>query len=587
MPSAHLAPAILARLRQLSLAVALAREAGWRHVGSLALCAGLSSVLVATSLGVGVAVLLGASAVQPFRLPFQLTLPQGLALLAALTMLRGILQTQIAIRQEKLRSTFTDRLRHELLSLVLMAPSGALERLGRGDMLGLLMADISRSVFALQQAIGLVQALLSLLAYAIGVLVVGRQAALPLLLAMLATAAAALLQRSQSWRLGRLQSKLMGSLQRTVGDGLHGLKAVRAAAAQDWVLQRFSRDSRRWRQVVLQNVRRQSLYGALRDALVVLVVACWWIWSRGQLSTTATVTTLLLAQRSAGAMGAVVAAQRSCLGMLPGYQELCAKRQALSRSSSSGPNISATIPAARLQALERPADWGSLRWCASGSVADKGFATPELELCPGSLLAVVGPSGSGKTTLLDRFCGWLADEQSQWQIHLHAGGPPLSLAGAEGARQLRQLLAYAPQDAVLFEATLRHNLLLGRSLSSASVEPWMERVGLGHLLQRSGGIDDPLPLALDQFSGGEIHRLGLVRAWLRDRPVEVFDEPTAFLDAESAERVRAILKERSRKRMVLVSTHDVALIQLADRVITLQTEDRKGAESQHHDPGLS
>ena len=67
----------------------------------------------------------------------------------------------------------------------------------------------------------------------------------------------------------------------------------------------------------------------------------------------------------------------------------------------------------------------------------------------------------------------------------------------------------------------------------------------------------------------------------------MFDEPTAFLDAESAERVRAILKERSRKRMVLVSTHDVALIQLADRVITLQTEDRKGAELQHHDPGLS
>ena len=51
--------------------------------------------------------------------------------------------------------------------------------------------------------------------------------------------------------------------------------------------------------------------------------------------------------------------------------------------------------------------------------------------------------------------------------------------------------------------------------------------------------------------------------------------------------MRAILKERSRKRMVLVSTHDVALIQLADRVITLQTEDRKGAELQHHDPGLS
>lgn len=586
MSSTRLAPSILARLRQLSLAVALAREAGWRHVATLALCAGLSSVLLATSLGVGVGVLLGASPGQPWRLPFQLTIPQGLALLAALTLVRGILQTQIALRQEKLRSTFTDRLRYELLALVLMAQSGALERLGRGHMLGLLMVDINRSVFALQQAVGLVQALLSLLAYAIGVLVVGRQTALPLLLAMLATAAAALFQRSESWRLGRLQSRLMGNLQRTVGDGLHGLKAVRAAAAQDWVLQRFARDSRRYCQVVLQNVRRQSFYGALRDALVVLVVACWWFWSHGQLTTTATITTLLLAQRGAGAMADVVAAQRSCLGMLPGYQELCAKRQALSRGSSAAPIASAAIPASHLQALECPAAWGSLRWRANGPVADNGFATPELELSKGSLLAVVGPSGSGKTTLLDRFCGWLADDQSQWQIHAHAGCPPLDLAGAEGARQLRQLLAYAPQDAVLFEATLRHNLLLGRRPSSAPVEPWLERVGLGHLLQRSGGIDDPLPLALDQFSGGEIHRLGLVRAWLRDRPVEVFDEPTAFLDAESAQRVRAILKGRSHERLVLVSTHDPALIALAERVITLQSSDRKGAELQHHVPGL-
>jgi len=172
-----------------------------------------------------VGVLLGASPGQPRRRPFQLTIPQRLALLAALTLVRGILQTQTALRQEELRSTFTDRLRYELLSLVLMVPSGALERLGRGHMLGLLMVDINRSVLALQQAVGLVQALLSLLAYAIGVFVVGRQAALPLLLAMLATAAAALFLRSESWRLGRLQSRLMGSLQRTVGDGLHGLKA--------------------------------------------------------------------------------------------------------------------------------------------------------------------------------------------------------------------------------------------------------------------------------------------------------------------------------------------------------------------------
>jgi len=51
--------------------------------------------------------------------------------------------------------------------------------------------------------------------------------------------------------------------------------------------------------------------------------------------------------------------------------------------------------------------------------------------------------------------------------------------------------------------------------------------------------------------------------------------------------VHAILWERSRERLLLVSTHDPALIQLAERVITLKTSDRKGAELQHHGPGLS
>jgi len=95
--------------------------------------------------------------------------------------------------------------------------------------------------------------------------------------------------------------------------------------------------------------------------------------------------------------------------------------------------------------LDRSAALVRLHWRASGSAADQGFATPELELRPGSLLTVVGSSGTDKTTLPDRFCGWLADEQSQWQIHLHAGGPHLALAGAEGARQLRQLLAMSPR----------------------------------------------------------------------------------------------------------------------------------------------
>ena len=82
---------------------------------------------------------------------------------------------------------------------------------------------------------------------------------MPLLLALLSTAAAALLQRSQSWQLGRIQTRLNASLIRTVGDGIHGLKAVRAAAAESWLMARFAKETAegRWLLQFLRSVQMQ------------------------------------------------------------------------------------------------------------------------------------------------------------------------------------------------------------------------------------------------------------------------------------------------------------------------------------------
>ena len=82
------------------------------------------------------------------------------------------------------------------------------------------------------------------------------------MLALLATTAAALLQRSGSWGLGRIQSRLNAALQRTVGDGLHGLKALRAATAEGWLLQRFARETAEGRLLLRERVRRRASYNA-------------------------------------------------------------------------------------------------------------------------------------------------------------------------------------------------------------------------------------------------------------------------------------------------------------------------------------
>lgn len=568
-------PHILTRLQQVQLLQKLAQDAGGRHLALLILVSSFGSLFEIAGLGLAIGLLLGSrsGAASPLPLASSLSLPAGLVLLVGMVLLRGQLQARVAISQESLRSGFTDRLRQQLLHQVFAASSAQLEQLGRGDLLGLLMADISRTVLSLDQAIRLVQALVTLGIYLLSVLLVGRSAALPLLLALLATAAAALVQRSDSWQLGRIQSRLNAALQRTVGDGLHGLKAVRAAAAEPWLLDRFAQETAEARWLLQEQVRRRSGYNTWRDTLLVAIVGLWMLSQDKALTAEVLATTLLLAYRAGTSLSAVVQAQRLCLGCLPGYEALCRRRRQLQPPlcSSSGH----ALPDSEVAAMQqRP--WGVMHWQA-GPQANSGDCA--LTLRTGRLVVITGPSGSGKTTLLDRVCGLLADEQSQWDVTCDA--QHWHLSGSAGARQLHQLIAYAPQHAVLLEASLRDNLLLGHQHPEESIETWLKRLGLSHLLLREGGLDGPMHLAQDPFSGGEVHRLGLLRAWLRNRPVEVLDEPTAFLDATAAETVRSVIRERVGKRLVMVSTHDPDLIRQADQVIRLEPQNQALATAMH------
>ena len=552
-------PPPLARLRQIQLLKALAREAGWRHLAWLSGLSILSSLLDIAGLGLAVTLLLGNGSRGMIQ---GLPVAGSLGILVGLILLRGVIQAQVAIQRERLRSGFTDRLRQQLLHQVFEASSAQLERLGRGELLALLMADINRTALSLDQAVRMGQSLLAMGLYLTSVLLVGRATAWPLLLALLATTAAALLQRSGSWGLGRIQSRLNAALQRTVGDGLHGLKALRAATAEGWLLQRFARETAEGRWLLRERVRRRASYNAWRDTLVVAVAGLWMLFQGEALTADALTTTLVLAYRASASLSTVVQARRLCLGNLPGYEALSQRREQLIPRQGDASNQ--TIAEASLIGLST-ARLSQLHWSSSAN-ASTGLRS--LDLSANGLVALTGPSGSGKTTLIDRFCGLLNEEDSYWQLNW--ADDTWRLSGLAGARQMHQLIAYAPQNAVLFEASLRDNLLLGANRHQDDIETWLQRLGLAHLLQRHGGLDTPLALAQDPFSGGEIHRLGLLRAWLRDKPIEVLDEPTAFLDAKAAEQVRSVIRERAERRLMLISSHDPELLAQADQVITVQ-----------------
>ena len=175
------------------------------------------------------------------------------------------------------------------------------------------------------------------------------------------------------------------------------------------------------------------------------------------------------------------------------------------------------------------------------------------ELGARGLVCVTGPTGSGKTSLLAAIAG---------QIKPSAGQLETLPADA---------IAWAGQVPLLLPTSLDDNLRLGRpAATDAAVAEAVRAVGLDTLV---AGRENGLATTIDHhgawLSGGERRRLGLARALVADRPLLLADEPTADLDAASAERIIALLVAEARRRAVIVATHDERLATAADLVVAL------------------
>ncbi|WP_018996201.1 ABCB family ABC transporter ATP-binding protein/permease [Hirschia maritima] len=183
----------------------------------------------------------------------------------------------------------------------------------------------------------------------------------------------------------------------------------------------------------------------------------------------------------------------------------------------------------------------------------------------GKKLAIVGPSGSGKSTLLKMAFRFYDVEKGEILLD----GQDLR---SVTQKSLRESLGLVPQEVVLFNSTIKDNLIYGAP--DATLEEIEAAADQAQLLDFVNGLPDKWDTRVGErglkLSGGEKQRLGIARAILKNPPVLVLDEATSALDSTTEAEVQKALDFASKGRTTLVVAHRLSTIADADEIIVLK-----------------
>jgi len=189
-----------------------------------------------------------------------------------------------------------------------------------------------------------------------------------------------------------------------------------------------------------------------------------------------------------------------------------------------------------------------------------------LSVRKGEFAALVGPSGGGKSTLMKILMGLYPVEDHS----LFINGAPLNRYALE---ELRDLSAYVPQDAYLFDGTILENIGYGNpEAGEEEILAAAKRANAhGFILEQADGYNTLVGERGARLSGGQRQRIAIARAILKDAPILLLDEATSALDSESEALVQEALDTLMAGRTTIAIAHRLSTVQHADRIYVLQS----------------
>ena len=221
-------------------------------------------------------------------------------------------------------------------------------------------------------------------------------------------------------------------------------------------------------------------------------------------------------------------------------------------------------PSQRAQVSATDVALKNVRFSYTGSQKDEVLHGIDLALPEGSFTALVGPSGGGKSTvakLIARFWDVSSGEITIGGVNIK--DVPLS--------QLSEYVSFVTQDNFLFRCSLLENIRLGKpdatdeevkaAARAAQCEEFIQKLPLGY--------DTPAGEAGKRLSGGEKQRIAIARMMLKNAPIVILDEATAFTDPENEDKLQRSIGALTKGKTLLVIAHRLTTIQNADNIVVL------------------
>jgi subfamily B ATP-binding cassette protein MsbA len=348
----------------------------------------------------------------------------------------------------------------------------------------------------------------------------------------------------------------LGRLTEVMAENLRGLFEVRAFNRQKAESDRFDRELRNYNRFAMKMAKYDHLTQPLMEFIAVTMVSLAFVYSYQKGIDFSTFASL------GAALYFTVDAVKKIAKMINGVQRVSGAFERIENVLQEPEYLQDPN-----QPIELPVIKGhlELRQLSFSYDETPSLQNIQLELNPGTICALVGHSGSGKSTLvklLMRFYDPTAGEI------LLDGLPILKMRKAD----LREQIAFVPQQPVLFNTTVAENIALARPSASRQEVIDAAKAAYAHefIEQMPEGYDTEVGENAVRLSGGQRQRLALARAFLKNAPVLVLDEATSALDRESEENVQKALQNFAKGRTVIIIAHRFPTIRMASWVVLME-----------------